>query len=159
MEDGVYKTDGVSKAPATHSHPTTSDMNDFLPFGLQTASFLALGAVVTFGWAYSKDGSRKNQLPYPPGPKPLFLIGNARDLPKSQKNVTYEKWYREYGSSIMSLWCNSSFNLINSGDIVHVSALGKHIVLLNTVQAVTDLMERRSAIYSSRPHTVMICDL
>lgn len=46
-----------------------------------------------------------------------------------------------------------------SGDIVHVTVLGQHIVMLNSAKAVTDLLERRSAVYSSRPQTTMIGDL
>lgn len=35
----------------------------------------------------------------------------------------------------------------------------KPIILLNSAQAIIDLLEARSAIYSSRPHLTMACDL
>ena len=35
-------------------------------------------------------------------------------------------------------------------DIVHVSALGTHVVVLNSAKAVHELFEKRSSIYSDR---------
>lgn len=35
-------------------------------------------------------------------------------------------------------------------DIIYLNVLGKPMVILNTLEAVTELLERRSAIYSDR---------
>ena len=35
-------------------------------------------------------------------------------------------------------------------DIIHVDALGKSMVILNSYEIATDLLDRRSSIYSSR---------
>lgn len=45
------------------------------------------------------------------------------------------------------------------GDVMHISLLGQHVVILNSVKAVTDLFERRSALYSSRPQSTMASEL
>jgi hypothetical protein len=36
-------------------------------------------------------------LPFPPGPKPLPLIGNLRDLPLRDGALVYNQWARKYG--------------------------------------------------------------
>ncbi|KAF8510098.1 cytochrome P450 [Gautieria morchelliformis] len=79
--------------------------------------------------------------PFPPGPKPLPIIGNMKDLQNSKIWETYNHWAEEYG------------------DVVHVSSFGSHIIILNSFKAVYDLLERRSSIYSSRPHLTMFHDL
>lgn len=37
------------------------------------------------------------------------------------------------------------------GDVIHLKVLGRSIIVLNSVQAATDLLEKRSAQYSDRP--------
>lgn len=41
------------------------------------------------------------------------------------------------------------------GKIISVSAFGTNLILLNSLDAATDLLDRRSRIYSSRPNTPM----
>lgn len=45
--------------------------------------------------------SQKNatiSAPYPPGPRPLFLIGNALDFPKADAGREYVVWGRRFNS-------------------------------------------------------------
>lgn len=35
---------------------------------------------------------------YPPGPRPLPIIGNMLDFPRRNEAMTYAKWATEYGS-------------------------------------------------------------
>ncbi|KAF8578222.1 cytochrome P450 [Ramaria rubella] len=79
--------------------------------------------------------------PLPPGPKPLPIIGNLMDLPKDKAWETYGRWAKVYG------------------DVIHVSIFGRPIIILNTYRAVNDLLERKSSIYSSRPHLTMFHEL
>ncbi|KDQ13185.1 hypothetical protein BOTBODRAFT_175790 [Botryobasidium botryosum FD-172 SS1] len=83
---------------------------------------------------------RYKGLPYPPGPKPEFLIGNARHLPLDQAWLVYTEWKEKYG------------------DIIHLSALGDHIVVVNSYQTAHELMGQRS-IYSDRPTLTMVGEL
>ena len=48
------------------------------------------------------------------------------------------------------------FLILHAGDIVHLCIAGTHIVVLNTFDAVNDLLERRSTTYSDRPRMVML---
>lgn len=45
------------------------------------------------------------------------------------------------------------------GDVVYVSALGQSIVILNSAQAISDLLEHRGAVYSDRVKMVMAGEL
>ena len=45
------------------------------------------------------------------------------------------------------------------GDVVHISAMGTSIVVLNSVKAVTDLLESRGAQYADRPKLMMAGEL
>ena len=42
------------------------------------------------------------------------------------------------------------------GDIIHLEVLGTHIIVLNSIEATTDLLEKRSTIYSDRPRMPMV---
>ncbi|KIJ46878.1 hypothetical protein M422DRAFT_164665 [Sphaerobolus stellatus SS14] len=84
---------------------------------------------------------RKNQkLSFPPGPMPLPLVGNLFDMPQAREWEAYTKWGAKYG------------------DVVHVSAFGHHIIVLNSFKAARDLLDLRSTKYSSRPYVPMLHD-
>ncbi|KAF9063056.1 cytochrome P450 [Rhodocollybia butyracea] len=84
-----------------------------------------------------------SQFPLPPGPRKLPILGNLFDIPtKGYIWLEYAKMCRKHNS-----------------DIIHLSALGNSIVVLNSAQIVSDLLEKRSSLYSSRPPTVMLGEL
>lgn len=53
--------------------------------------------------------SRSNELPYPPGPKPLPFLGNIRDIPLVNPWITYTEWGRAYGQLYVYIVFDSSF--------------------------------------------------
>ncbi|KAF7348416.1 hypothetical protein MSAN_01795800 [Mycena sanguinolenta] len=73
-----------------------------------------------------------SRLPFPPGPKPRFLVGNLFDIPTEMPWITYTEWGKQYG------------------DVVHAQVFGQHILILNSVKAATKLLEKRATIYSDR---------
>jgi hypothetical protein len=99
----------------------------------------AVGAVFVFSWLMRRKPS--SGLPLPPGPKPLPLIGNLLDMPQEKDWKTFHEWSERYG------------------DIVYVEALGSRIVILGSADVITELFERRSAIYSDRPTSAMAIDM
>jgi cytochrome P450 len=81
--------------------------------------------------------SKRKGLRLPPGPRRLPFIGNTHQAPKIQPWITYQQWTKEYGP-IFSL----KFGFSN-------------IIMLGNWQAADDLLNKRSAIYPSRPHFPM----
>jgi hypothetical protein len=80
----------------------------------------------------------RQTLPFPPGPKPLPLIGNLLNMPKEKEWLTYRAWNEQYG------------------EIVSIDVFGQKIVVLGSAAVVHDLLERRSSMYSDRPITPML---
>ena len=76
-------------------------------------------------------GSRPKD--YPPGPPTLPIIGNLHLMPSEQPHLQFKKWADEYGP-IYSL-------------VIGTNTL----VVLSSGAVVKELLDKRSAIYSSRP--------
>ncbi|KAI6017138.1 cytochrome P450 [Pisolithus marmoratus] len=77
--------------------------------------------------------SKKNPAPFPPGPKRLPFIGNLLDMPSVKQWLTFSDWADKFG------------------DMIHLEILGQHIVILNSVDAAVEMLEKKSSIYSDRP--------
>ncbi|KAI1377702.1 cytochrome P450 [Hypoxylon crocopeplum] len=98
-------------------------------FNVWTGSSLILFTLVL--WQVGRIGRRPRD--YPPGPPTLPLIGNIHQMPKHHGHLQFQKWAHEYGP-IYSLMLGTKVMIVISSD-----------------QAVKDLLDKRSAIYSSRP--------
>jgi hypothetical protein len=93
------------------------------------ASLFALVALIVY--RLRKVGRRPAG--YPPGPPTLPLIGNLHLMPKEKGHLQFQKWADKYGP-------------------VYSLILGtKVMVVLSSDQAIKDLLDKRSGIYSSRP--------
>ncbi|KAF9012110.1 cytochrome P450 [Hymenopellis radicata] len=99
-------------------------------------ALLALGALIVGRYL-----TKRPKFPLPPGPPGLPLLGNLFDLPTKFDWKTYGQWADTYGP------------------LVSASAFGTHIVSVNTVKKANEILERRNAVYSSRPHVPMAVDL
>ncbi|KAG1879784.1 cytochrome P450 [Suillus subluteus] len=84
---------------------------------------------------------KKNPAPYPPGPRGWPLIGNVLDMPRVKPWLTFTEWGKKYG------------------DITHIEVLGRHIIVLNSVETAMEMMDRKSVLYSDRPVLPMIGEL
>ncbi|KAJ3802320.1 cytochrome P450 [Lentinula aff. detonsa] len=97
--------------------------------------------VVSLVILYSRRKS--SRYPLPPGPRKLPIVENLFQIPRGGFIwLDYAEMCRRYES-----------------DIIHLSALGNSIIVLNSAKTVSDLLEKRSSIYSSRPPTVMLGEL
>ncbi|KAI6035508.1 cytochrome P450 [Pisolithus orientalis] len=77
--------------------------------------------------------SKKKPAPFPPGPKPLPLLGNILDMPSVKPWLTFSDWASKFG------------------DISHLEIFGQHIVVLNSAKTAVEMLDRKSSIYSDRP--------
>ncbi|KAI0354173.1 cytochrome P450 [Trametes cingulata] len=87
---------------------------------------------------------RRRGVRYPPGPTGLPLIGNALDIPSPHEFpwLKYHQMCKEYGTNILRL-----------------NALGKNIIVLDTLKPAIELLDKRSSIYSDRPRMIMLNEL
>ncbi|KAF8903952.1 cytochrome P450 [Gymnopilus junonius] len=69
----------------------------------------------------------------PKGPKGYPFIGNIFQIPCKDPFKTYSEWSRIYGP------------------MVYMHVFGQEFVVLNSLESVIDLFEKRSSIYSTRP--------
>ncbi|KAL6410650.1 O-methylsterigmatocystin oxidoreductase [Ilyonectria robusta] len=80
----------------------------------------------------------KRALPLPPGPPGEPILGHLRVIPADNPEFAYMKWSKEYASDILS------FNI-----------LGQPVIVLNSVRAAVDLLDKRGANYCDRPRFVL----
>ncbi|KAI0047593.1 cytochrome P450 [Auriscalpium vulgare] len=71
----------------------------------------------------------------PPGPRGLPILGHVLDM-RGQYWLKFADWNRAYG------------------DVFSLNAFGNPILVINSLKAATDLLERRAAIYSDRPRLI-----
>ncbi|KAG0699383.1 cytochrome P450 [Suillus ampliporus] len=97
--------------------------------------FAMYGAVlfVPLFLAWTSANKRSSQIPLPPGPRLLPLVGNAFDVDVSRPWITYADWKGKYG------------------DIVYSGVLGQHTIIISSIQVARELLDKRSATYSGRP--------
>jgi cytochrome P450 len=87
-------------------------------------------------YTFSKLSTRPPN--FPPGPATLPFIGNLHQIPTSRPQFKFSDYARQFGAIVgLKLGCQS-------------------MIVLNTWQAVRDLVEQKGAIYSSRPHIPIV---
>ncbi|KAJ3558857.1 hypothetical protein NM688_g678 [Phlebia brevispora] len=72
----------------------------------------------------------------PPSPPGLPLLGNVLQVPLGEAWRTFAQWKAQFGP------------------IFSLDMAGKPMIVLNTLEAATDLLDRRSSIYSDRPRLI-----
>ncbi|PCH38759.1 cytochrome P450, partial [Wolfiporia cocos MD-104 SS10] len=74
----------------------------------------------------------------PPGPKRLPLVGNVHQLPIHHQHPKLAEWANQYG------------------DMIYLQVFHKPLLVIDSVNAAIELMEKRSAKYSDRPHATRL---
>ncbi|THU75795.1 cytochrome P450, partial [Dendrothele bispora CBS 962.96] len=81
------------------------------------------------------------RLPLPPGPPSKLFSGNVHQIPRNEPWKTYAQWSKIFGP------------------VLHLRVYTQRIIVLNTVQAVQDLLDSKSSLYSDRPVVWMYKEL
>lgn len=105
---------------------------------IAASSAILLAALIAALWRLSLIGQRPKD--YPPGPPTLPILGNLHQIPKARRHIQFEKWARQYGS-VYSLMLGT-----------------KVMIVLNTEDAIRELVDKRGAIYASRPESFIAQD-
>ena len=103
---------------------------------LSSKTIFPLLAIGLLCW-YVGIRRRSSRLPLPPSPPRLPILGNLHQAPKLWPWRTYRDWSKIYGPI---------FSLKYGGDT---------IIMLSNHTTARDLLDKRSNIYSSRPHLTM----
>ncbi|KAK1671749.1 cytochrome P450 [Colletotrichum godetiae] len=77
-------------------------------------------------------------LPLPPGPRGEPILGHLRIIPTNNPEYAYAAWSNEYRS-----------------DVLYFNVLGRPVIVLNSVRAAVDLLDKRGANYCDRPRFVL----
>ena len=78
----------------------------------------------------------------PPGPFPFPVVGNHFQTPSVRPWIEWEKWSEVYKSPMITLW------------------IGRYPrIILNDAWTASDLLEKKSDIFSSRPHLIVMGDV
>ncbi|KAH9175619.1 cytochrome P450 [Lactarius sanguifluus] len=93
---------------------------------------VVLGLAIILVVRYSRSPWRR----VPPGPRGLPLIGNALGL-------LDKTW-------LFGRECKEKYE-----DVMYLTALGQPILVLNSIKAAAELLDRRASIYSDRPRMIM----
>ncbi|KAL2402864.1 Cytochrome P450 monooxygenase [Exophiala dermatitidis] len=78
----------------------------------------------------------------PPGPFPLPLFGNFFTIPKVKPWIDFEKWAQYYNDPMITLWQGHN-----------------PTIMCNDSWTISELLDKRANIYSSRPHMIAMGDM
>ncbi|KAH6880527.1 cytochrome P450 [Thelonectria olida] len=104
------------------------------PSGL---TLVAISVVLYLGKLLASQ-RRHGSPPLPPGPPGEPILGHLRVIPADNPEYAYMKWSKEYSSDILS------FRILN-----------QPVIVLNSVRAAVDLLDKRGANYCDRPRFVL----
>ncbi|KAF8337893.1 cytochrome P450 [Cantharellus anzutake] len=79
--------------------------------------------------------------PYPPGPRGDPLLGNVREMETEYSWLYYKRLTEKYG------------------DVIHLCALGQHMIILNSHKAIHDVLTKNSLLFVNRPRLPMAGEL
>jgi hypothetical protein len=78
----------------------------------------------------------------PPGPFPWPIVGNVLQLSKSKPWLQFKEWSRANNNGLLTIWIGRTPTIV-----------------CNDAWSASDLMDKRSNIYSSRPRYVVFGDV
>ncbi|KAJ7584553.1 cytochrome P450 [Mycena floridula] len=102
---------------------------------ITTTLFFALSCIIV-------PHFRSKRLPLPPSLKPIPIFGNLFQLPRRSIWIWFDEQSRALGSPI-----------------IYLDILASNVIVINSLQVMKDLLDRRSENYAHRPKMPMVTDL
>ncbi|KAL6241453.1 hypothetical protein RBB50_011717 [Rhinocladiella similis] len=78
----------------------------------------------------------------PPGPLPLPIFGNFFTIEKYKPWVQFERWSKEYNDPMITIWQGH-----------------RPTIMCNDIWSISDLLDKKASIYSSRPRMIAMGDM
>lgn len=94
--------------------------------------------------------SRRNRH-LPPGPPSIPFIGNLHSVPVSQPWLKLIEWGRQYSKKNLIMLAERALITFRlDSNLIRLNFLGHEIIVVNTLEAATNLCDKRSLIYNER---------
>lgn len=134
-------------------------MSSILGLPSSVAAVVFVAALVVAYQALSLLRRRPARLP--PGPPALPLLGNILEVIQRSSWVKFREYKDTYGEhsvhqSNASCCCLMVFP---AGDLVFFQGFSNKVLVLNSMSAIDDLLEKRANIYSDRPLLTAVGEL
>jgi hypothetical protein len=142
-------TESLSATSVPHLTPTSTSV---------------LAAIVAVAVLYALTGKR-SKARLPPGPPGLPVVGNILDIPKSRPWVKFAEWTEKYGELRGGVFPESSlYQRANRANVpagpMYTLKLGRtNMLVIGRAEPAIDLLDKRSAKYSSRARLIMTSEL
>ncbi|KAL0941297.1 cytochrome p450 [Colletotrichum truncatum] len=131
MNSTLANVTGVRPDPHTQQGLVTT-------IGSQSTLLVIFGLLASYlFYAKNAKSSKYANLPLPPGPPRLPLIGNMFNNPDRLRWIVHYLWKLDYGP------------------VVYLNVFGNPIIVLTTVEAAHDLINKRASKYAGRPLSVI----
>jgi hypothetical protein len=122
----------------------------------ERSTWVTLGLALASGALAVNVFRTRRQLPLPPGPKGLPLIGNVLQLPSEEPWKVYHQWGQQYGMPRVGCLIKGLIADPPAGDMVYLEALGQPILVLNSLSTINALLSSRAQNYSHRVYSPII---
>jgi hypothetical protein len=102
--------------------------------------------------------TRRQQLPLPPGPPRLPLLGNT-NFPQTQWYDKFWELLEKHGPRWISIFCELLILMFELGDVVYLEVLGQSTIILGSVEVAEELLSKRASNYSRRSESFFRMDM
>ena len=117
---------------------------------LYAASLCAAASFAALVLRWQRNDSR---LPYPPGPRGYPLVGSALDIPGDTPIwKTFISIAQKYSTCLApaGVCIQLKFLPLQDTDVLRMKMFSTDFIILTSSEAISDLLEKRSSIYSDR---------